>query len=204
MLLGLVDGDRNGEYFNAMLSLGVGGRTLYRKRHLVPFGEYLPFDAWTRPVLDWLQIPMSDFTAGPEQQPLPLLAGYPAGVDICYEDAYASEIRRALPQAAFLVNASNDAWFGESLAPHQHLEIARMRALESGRYLLRATNTGISAVIDQHGALRGVAPQFARATLTENMQPLSGETPFIRWGNAAVVILATALLLIGVLRQRGD
>lgn len=202
VLLGIVDGRRDGDYFNAMLSLGAGGRTHYHKRHLVPFGEYLPFDELIRPLLDWLHIPMSDFAVGAEQQALPTLAGYPAGVDICYEDAYASEILRALPQAAFLVNASNDAWFGDSLAPHQHLEIARMRALESGRYLLRATNTGVSAVIDQHGALRGVAPQFKRAILTEEVVPLQGVTPFVRWGNAGVVALAGLLLLIGVLRQR--
>ncbi|MCB1801274.1 MAG: apolipoprotein N-acyltransferase [Gammaproteobacteria bacterium] len=202
VLLGIVDGRRDGDYFNAMLSLGVGGRTYYHKRHLVPFGEYLPLDKLIRPLLDWLHIPMSDFAVGADQQPLPTLAGYPAGIDICYEDAYATEILRALPQATFLVNASNDAWFGDSLAPHQHLEIARMRALESGRYLLRATNTGISAVIDQHGTLRGVAPQFKRAVLTEQVVPLQGSTPFVRWGNTGVIALAVFLLVIGMLRQR--
>ena len=135
LLLGIVDGDRDGAYFNAMLSLGVSGRDHYHKRHLVPFGEYLPLDRWTRPVLDFLEIPMSDFTSGADVPPLIVLAGQPVGVDICYEDAYANEILRALPRATLLVNASNDAWFGDSLAPHQHLEIARMRALETGRYL---------------------------------------------------------------------
>ena len=202
VLLGIVaDGD-DGDYFNAMLSLGVSGRDHYHKRHLVPFGEYLPFDAWTRPLLDFLQIPMSDFSPGGNGKPLVTLAGYPVGIDICYEDAYGDEIIRALPEAALLINASNDAWFGESLAPHQHLEIARMRAVETGRYLLRATNTGISAIIDQHGALHGTSPQFEKAILTDDIVPLRGTTPFVIWGNAGVLVLAGLMLSFAFWRQR--
>ncbi len=204
VLLGIVDGDPEGDYYNAMLSLGVSGRDRYHKRHLVPFGEYLPFDAWTRPVLDFLRIPMSDFTPGGNGSPLVTLAGHPAGIDICYEDAYGAEIIRALPEAAYLINASNDAWFGDSLAPHQHLEIARMRALESERFLLRATNTGISAIIDPQGRLVATSPQFERATLTDDIRPLAGSTPFVRWGNSVAVGLAILMLLAGVVRrQRG-
>ena len=203
VLLGIVDGDPEGDYFNAMLSLGASGRDHYHKRHLVPFGEYLPFDRWTRPILDFIEIPMSDFKAGGDGRPLVTLAGHPAGIDICYEDAYGAEIIRALPEAAFLVNASNDAWFGDSLAPHQHLEIARMRALETQRFLLRATNTGVSAIIDPQGRLLDVTRQFQKATLTGDIHPLSGATPFVRWGNAGVVVLAVLMLLIGVAPQRG-
>lgn len=203
VLLGVVDGDPDGEYYNAMLSLGASGRDHYHKRHLVPFGEYLPFDAWTRPVLDFLRIPMSDFSPGGNGRPLVTLAGHAAGIDICYEDAYGNEIIRALPEAAFLVNASNDAWFGDSLAPHQHLEIARMRALETERFLLRATNTGISAIIDPRGRLQGTSPQFEKATLTGEVQPLAGATPFVRWGNAAAVTLALLMLFAGMLRRPG-
>jgi apolipoprotein N-acyltransferase len=202
VLLGIVDGDPDGEYFNAMLSLGSSGRDYYHKRHLVPFGEYLPFDELTRPVLDFLDIPMSDFSPGGDRKPLLTLAGYPVGVDICYEDAYGSEIIRALPEAALLINASNDAWFGDSLAPHQHLEIARMRAVEAGRFLLRATNTGISAIIDQQGTVRGKAPQFEQAILSADVLPLRGSTPFAWWGNHALVVLASLLLAVGIWRQR--
>ena len=203
VLLGIVDGDPDGAYYNTMLSLGSSGRGHYHKRHLVPFGEYLPFDAFTRPVLDFLRIPMSDFTSGGDGRPLITLAGHPAGINICYEDAYGNEVVRGLPEAAFLVNASNDAWFGDSLAPHQHLEIARMRAVETRRFLLRATNTGVSAIIDQHGRLRGSSPQFAKATLTDDIIPLRGATPYTLWGNSAVVVLALALLLAAAwLRQR--
>lgn len=201
VLLGIVDGERDGAYFNTMLSLGISGRDRYHKRHLVPFGEYLPFDEWTRPVLDFLDIPMSDFSSGGDVVPLITLAGQPVGINICYEDAYAAEILRALPEAALLINASNDAWFGDSLAPHQHLEIARMRALETSRYLLRATNTGISAIIDQYGGLRGTSPQFEQAVLTDEVVPLVGATPFVRWGNTGVVVLAIILLVSGLAQR---
>ena len=205
VLLGIVAGSDRSEYYNAMMSLGASGRDQYHKRHLVPFGEYLPFDRWTRPVLDFLRIPMSDFTPGGNGKPLITLAGYPVGVDICYEDAYGEEIIRALPEAALLINASNDAWFGDSLAPHQHLEIARMRAIETGRYLLRATNTGISAIIDERGRLRDTSPQFEKAILSDEIMPMSGVTPFAFWGNKAVLALAGLMLAFGLLRQRvGD
>ena len=101
-----------------------------------------------------------------------------------------------------LVNASNDAWFGDSLAPHQHLQIARMRALESGRFLLRATNTGISAIIDARGELRGTAPQFQQAVLTERIQPMQGMTPFARWRDWPLLVAAVLLLgWVGVRRS---
>jgi apolipoprotein N-acyltransferase len=147
---------------------------------------------------------MSDFTPGGNGKPLVTLAGHPVGVNICYEDAYGNEVIRALPEATLLVNASNDAWFGDSLAPHQHLEIARMRALETGRFLLRATNTGISAIIDERGRLLGRSPQFEKAILTHDVQPLRGTTPFARGGNIAVLILALGMLLPAFLRQRAE
>lgn len=202
VVLGIVDGDADGAYFNAMLSLGVSGRDSYHKRHLVPFGEYLPLDRWTRPVLDFLEIPMSDFTAGGDREPVVTVAGQPVGINICYEDAYAKEVIRALPRATLLINASNDAWFGDSLAPHQHLEIARMRSLETSRYLLRATNTGVSAVIDERGKITSRSPQFVPAVLTETVQPLEGVTPFVRWGHAAVVALAALLVVVPLVVAR--
>lgn len=197
VLLGIVADGPDGAYYNAMLSLGISGRDHYYKRQLVPFGEYLPFDRWLRPVLDFIEIPMSDFSPGGDGKPLVTLAGQPVGIDICYEDAYAEEIIRALPEATLLINASNDAWFGDSLAPHQHLEIARMRAVETGRYLLRATNTGISAIIDQRGDLRGVSPQFERAILTDEVTPYRGMTPFARWGHGGAVTVSLLMLIAG-------
>ncbi|HEB95888.1 MAG TPA: apolipoprotein N-acyltransferase [Sedimenticola thiotaurini] len=194
LLLGIAEWDRDrGQYYNSMLALGSGGRASYRKRHLVPFGEYMPLKAWLRPLIDWLQIPMSDFAPGDRSRPpLLTLAGYPAGISICYEDAFGDEVAAGLPTAAFLVNASNDAWFGDSLALPQHLQIARMRALESGRFLLRATNTGISAIIDPDGGLAAVAPAFRRTVLDGRVLPLAGRTPYVRIGDWPLLLLALA------------
>ena len=203
LLIGIPIEEDADRYYNAMLALGASGRDAYYKRHLVPFGEFLPFKPVLGPVLDFLEIPMSDFSAGsPHEPPVLTLAGHPAGISICYEDAFAEEVAQALPAAAFLVNASNDAWFGDSLAPRQHLEIARMRAKETQRYLLRATNTGISAVITPSGGLGAQTRLFERAVLTAEITPLAGATPYVRLGNAAPVGLAVLLIVIGVAAGR--
>jgi len=189
IVLGLpVKDPDNGHYYNAMLSLG-GEPEFYFKRHLVPFGEYLPLKKLLQPLLQWMQIPMSDFAQPTASRPLMQLAGYPAGLSICYEDVFGSEIIQALPEAAFLINASNDGWFGNSLAPHQHLQMARMRALETGRYLIRSTNTGISAFIDEHGRIKVKAPQFEQLVLSSSIIPMHGLTPYARWGDLPLVWL---------------
>ncbi len=196
LLIGIPIWDaESGAYYNAMLSLGQE-RGSYAKRHLVPFGEFMPLKRWLGPLIEWLQIPMSDFTPGDSARPLLRVAGYWAGISICYEDAFGEEVIEALPQAAFLVNASNDAWFGDSLAPSQHLEMARMRALESGRYLLRSTNTGISALIDPQGKIQGFSPEFQRHVLSGEIIPLQGATPYVRVGNWAVVLFS--ILMVGM------
>jgi apolipoprotein N-acyltransferase len=196
LLVGLPVWDKERKrYFNAMVSRG-GIEGSYHKRHLVPLGEYTPLKHLLQPFIDWMEIPMSQFTAGAQEQPLMILAGHPVGISICYEDAFGEEVITALPQAKFLINASNDSWFGDSLAPPQHLQIARMRSLETGRYLLRATNTGISALIAPKGELNSTAPPFEVATLTGYIQPMAGMTPYATVGNYAVVILALLLLLL--------
>ncbi len=183
LLVGIPTGDRRqGPYFNSLMLLD-GTDQRYDKHHLVPFGEYLPLDDLIRPILNFLSIPMSNFARGKPTQP-PLTHGdLRIGVSICYEDAYHQEVRRPLPSANILVNVSDDAWFGDSIAPHQHLQISRMRAREAGRYLLRATNTGISAIIDEFGQVQARSPQFEPYTLTGTAQPLSGATPFVRVGD---------------------
>lgn len=182
-------------YFNGLIQLKAGGLSgQYLKRHLVPFGEFMPLDNLLRPILTWMNIPMSNFTPGADHQPLVKLAGYPAGLSICYEDAFGSEVAEALPNAAFLVNVSNDAWFGDSLAPYQHLEIARMRALETERYLLRSTNTGVSALIDHKGRVVDRSPPFEQHVLTGHVIPKAGATPFVQFGNAAIVSLMLLLI----------
>ena len=186
-----------GRHFNALLSIG-SREDLYAKRHLVPFGEFMPFKAWLGPLVDLFEVPMSDFSRGSAERPLLAVGDRVAGVSICYEDAFPAEVSQALPEAEFLINVSNDAWFGDSLAPHQHLEMARMRALENGRYLLRATNTGISAIIDQHGRVLGTVPSFVRGDFATEVRPYVGATPYVRLGNAPAIGLAAGLVLLGV------
>jgi len=201
LLLGIPYRDRAGDrYYNAMLGLTGSGRAFYFKRHLVPFGEFLPLRSLFGEALRFLHVPMADFSRGPAVQPPLRLAGQPVGVSICYEDVFAVEVRRALPAATLLVNVSNDAWFGDSIAPHQHLQIARMRALETGRMLLRGTNTGISAIIGPRGEVRARAPQFQVAVLHGMVEPRRGATPYVRLGDRPVVVLALLLGLLAAAR----
>jgi apolipoprotein N-acyltransferase len=188
------------QYLNAVISLQQPGQ-FYYKVHLVPFGEYLPLRDWLAQALDFLPVPEADFSAGAPRQPLLTAAGHPFGASICYEVAFGEQLIEALPEAAFLVNVSNDAWFGDSLAPHQHLEMARMRARETERYLLRATNTGISAIIDADGRVLTRTRQSQAETVSAAIEPRAGATPYVRWGNWPVVVLAALLLLI---RRRRD
>lgn len=194
LLVGVPILDREtGRYYNGARVVGRPG-DVYYKRHLVPFGEFLPFEALLRPLLAFMEIPMSNFSAGRERRPIVHVGATPVGVSICYEDAFGREVRQALPEAAYLVNLSNDAWFGDSLAPHQHLQIARMRALETGRPLLRATNTGISALIGPRGGIIAATGAFEEAVLSGRIQPMGGATPFVRMGNGSAVGLMLAAL----------
>lgn len=182
-------------YYNSMLSLGESLH-FYHKRHLVPFGEYAPFGALLRPLVDYFRIPLSDFRRGDAERPLLAVDDHFAGVSICYEDAFGNESIQALPDAAYLINVSNDAWFGDSLAPHQHLQIARMRAMESRRYMLRATNTGISAFIDHHGRLLQQTNWGETAVLHGWVPLRSGMTPYAYVSDWLMLFLTVGTLLM--------
>jgi len=187
---------------NSVISLGTSDGT-YDKRQLVPFGENFEFlPQWVKDLLRDADLPYSSFTPGAREQRLLRAAGYPVGTSICYEDAYPSEIMLALPQAAFLVNVSNDGWFGDSIALPQHLEIARMRAIEAGRWLLRATNTGLTAIVDDRGGLVAVAPPDQVAVLKGEIQPLAGATPVTRWGDTPVAVFGLLAVLGFAWRSR--
>jgi len=185
-----------GAYYNALLALG-GREQWYDKRRLVPFGEFFPVPAQVRDWLRLMNLPYSDFAAGPDDQPPLAAAGEMLAPTICYEDAYASEQLHIARAATLLVNVSNDAWFGDSTAPHQHLDISRMRALETGRPMLRATNDGVTALIAHDGSLLGTLPQFRAAVLTGTVEPRVGLTPYLRLGNWPVLAILIASLALG-------
>ncbi|ORU89706.1 MAG: apolipoprotein N-acyltransferase [Cycloclasticus sp. symbiont of Poecilosclerida sp. M] len=181
-------------YFNGLLSVRQP-KEIYFKRHLVPLGEYMPLKPLSTIILKFLNIPLSDFNAGADEQPLLQAAGYPFASSICYEDVFQITSLDGLPEAAYLVNVSNDTWFGDTIAPFQHLEMARMRALESGRYLLRSTNTGLTAIVGPKGELLKQAPMFKRFALTGSLTPMKGATPFVAGGWWLVLALNFVVLL---------
>jgi apolipoprotein N-acyltransferase len=187
-------------YYNSVVSLGTSPIQRYDKAHLVPFGEFVPYGFhW---IVNSVAIPMSDFSLGTDN-PKPLdLAGQKVAPNICWEDAFGEEIIRQLPEATLLVNVSNVAWFGDSLAPSQHLQISRMRAIETGRTMLRATNTGMTAIVDPHGRVVGRLPQFTEGILSGEAQGYTGATPYVRWGNPPIVVACFALVIALVLHRR--
>ena len=194
LILGVPLLDEDGvRYYTTMMSLG-SNHGFYRKRHLVPFGEFLPLEGMLRGVIRFFDMPMSSFSPGPGKQPLLLVAGNRVAASVCYEDAFGEEVIDFLPEASMLVNGSNNAWYGDSLAPHQHLQISRMRALETGRPMLRVTTNGISALIDEKGKIQLRSGQFRTEMLSDSVQPMQGATPYVRWGNWPVVMLLLALV----------
>ncbi len=188
-------------YYNTAISLGVEPVQQYRKVHLVPFGEYMPL----RSALAWfyanLTIPMSDFSKGDADQPLIKVNGQTLGISICYEDAFARDVHRTLPDATLLVNISNDAWFGKSAAAEQHLQLAQMRAIEFARPMLRANNTGITAVIDEKGRVTQRLESFTPGILETTIQGRKGYTPYMVWGDLPILLMCLAGMGIGAARR---
>ncbi len=205
ILTGLPTGSVNGDYYNSVISLGSAPSQRYHKVHLVPFGEYIPLKAVWGWIIQVLHIPLSDFARGDRNQTPLAIGGQRVAANICYEDVFGEEIIRQLPAASVLVNVSNLAWFGDSLAPWQHAQMSQMRALETGRMMLRATNTGLTAIIDEKGRILASLPPFTSGSLTGSIQGYAGSTPYVRWGNAPVIVLwallGIGLLLIGLKRR---
>ncbi len=192
LLLGIFVKNEQNRTLNAAISINGG---IYYKRHLVPLGEYVPFRFLIEFFNRFVDIPMSDIITGPDQQALLMVDGIPLGLNICFEQVFSRNIIRDLPEAKLLVNMSNDAWFEDSHQPHQHHVIARTRALETGRYMIRSTSTGITSLIGPHGEVIKQLPQFEIAVLNGEVQPLSGATPFVRWGDGLIVGLCSLFLL---------
>ncbi|HEY8084741.1 MAG TPA: apolipoprotein N-acyltransferase [Methylophilaceae bacterium] len=200
ILFGAVEQENN-DYYNSIVSVGSAPTQVYRKSHLVPFGEFIPLKGifgWI--YRDWLNIPLTDMSRGDIHQKPLNVAGQRVAVNICYEDVFGEEIIRQLPQATLLVNVSNDAWYGESLAADQHLQMSQTRAMETARMVLRSTNTGATAVINREGRVVAQLPHFTTAVLTAQAQGYTGATPYTRWGNWPII--SFILIGLGILWSR--
>ncbi|MDX9885850.1 apolipoprotein N-acyltransferase [Thauera sp.] len=199
LVMGVFRRDEAGHIYNAAVSLGSAPAQHYAKQHLVPFGEYSP------PLFGWFyklaQIPMSDQTRGAPEQPPMRFGDQQVALNICYEDLFGAELIRVLPAATLLLNISNLAWYGDSLAQPQHLQIARVRALETGRPMLRSTNTGMTALVQPDGSVTGVLAEFERGVLRVEAQGYSGLTPYARWGDWLALGLALLILMAVFLRR---
>jgi apolipoprotein N-acyltransferase len=192
LMLGVVRADDAGtHYYNSILALG-DTVSWYDKHHLVPFAEFFPVPGFVRSWLRLMSLPYADFDQGAAEPPPLAVAGLNIAPTICYEDAYGSSRLHVLRTADVLVNVTNDAWFGHSTARHQHFQIARMRAIESGRYLVRAANDGISGIIGPAGEIVARAPEFTPTVLRAQIVPRLGMPPYARMGNYAIVMLALA------------
>ena len=200
-----VEFDRQGEpkYFNSIFATG-DGEGIYHKEKLVPFGEYIPFDKYLRGLLPFLDLPMSGFTRGGFDQNHLRAGNLKVAPYICYEILYPDFVAKTSKDADLLVTISNDAWFGRSIGPQQHFEMARMRALELGKPLLRATNNGITAHINKKGKIVAQAPSDKLHILESSVQRNQGTTPFAIWGSVPVLAFCLLLIACGLLFSLSD
>lgn len=204
IILGLpVLDEINDEYFSSLLAIN-NETQFYHKNHLVPFGEYLPFSSILRGLITFFDLPMSGFTPGQYNQKLLTAAGQKIAPTICYEDAFGEDLIRFLPEATLLLNASNNAWYGDSFAPHQHLQISQMRALETGRDMMRVTTNGVSALINHKGEIVSRSPQFKSYVVTDFVQPRIGSTPYVRWSNSLIILIMLLGLIGSIIYSRNN
>ncbi len=185
---------------NSVLAISADDRELYSKRHLVPFGEYIPLLKYIRWMGNW--IPHSNITAGKKENGTLQVLGQTAQMSICYEDAFGTEIIASLPEATLLINVTHDGWFSGSLQPAQHMQIARMRSLETGRYMVRATTTGPAGIINEKGKVLATAKQYSNKIITHDVQAYTGATPYVRWGNWLIVTILLVIIVSGIVLQR--
>ena len=186
---------------NSVLAITADNRSIYSKRHLVPFGEYTPLLKYLRWLQNWIQLPYDNVAKGVNNGVLKI-NDYVAQMTICYEGAFGAEMIAGLPEAGLLINVTHDGWFTGSFEPYQHMQIARMRSLEMGRYMVRSTTNGPAGIIDEKGRVLATAPIYSQSIITHQVQPMKGSTPYIRWGNWLIVLLMSLILGLGILFKR--
>ncbi len=203
ILVGIFAEPEPHQYYNSVFSFGHSPSQIYHKVHLVPFGEFIPLSPILKPLINSvLKIPLDDQQSGSLPQPPMRVAGQQVAVDICYEDVFGDQIVKSLPQATILANLTNDAWFGTSIGPEQHLQMAQTRSLETGRPMLRATNTGVTAIIDATGHIINRAPREEIFVLNGEIHGYQGNTPFDIFGNSAIVSLCIIILILTKYKRR--
>ncbi|MBX9587453.1 MAG: apolipoprotein N-acyltransferase [Gammaproteobacteria bacterium] len=191
-----------GEYFyNAVLLIGESNGHYY-KRHLVPFGEYVPLKKWVNPLLVSLNIPMSDFSSGPKHQPLLTVKNIPIATYVCYEIVEPDEVRRTLDNAELIVTITDDSWFDDSIASDQHLQMARMRSLENGLPQLFLSSRGESAIINSRGKITHSLPEHQEGVITATVSTVHGQTPWRKFGSYIILTLAFLAVLFSLLRSK--
>lgn len=201
----LYDDEKPRTYYNAITGLG-NASGLYFKKRLVPFGEYVPLENLLRGLIRFFDLPNSIIQAGPWEQEILQLGDYKISPSICYEIVYPDLVSDMAKDAQLLITISNDAWFGDSIGPKQHFQMAQMRALENHRYVIRSTNTGISGFIDPLGQVSLLGKQFNRESISHSVGLISGYTPYMWWGNFPVLFFAFSISILScfplVLRQQ--
>jgi len=195
-----VTGIERKHYFNSAIGIGQASGE-YHKQRMVPFGEYVPFSSILRPLLGFFNLPMSILEAGDTPNSPLMYLGHSLGTLICYEIAYPAMARDSAQKNSVLLTLSNDAWFGLSFGPYQHLQIARTRAMETGRPVIRATQDGVSAIIDPKGHIQVKADKLKRATIRQMVQPTSGNTPYLIAGHLWIILLASTFLMYAYLKK---
>jgi len=195
VITGIPSRDNQGRY-NSIEALGAGSG-IYHKQKLVPFGEYIPFDSWLRGVIGFFDLPMSQFTPGPANQAPLVMGDIAIAPFICYEMVYPDFVAAGSKSSQLLVTISNDTWFGDSIGPWQHFQMARFRGVELGRDIIRGTNDGVSAIISANGNIVSTAPQFTQAVISGEVQPRSGDTPYAISGSLPILIFSLISLLLG-------
>jgi len=195
----------NDKYYNTALMLG-NGQGKYYKQRLVPFGEYVPFEAMLRGIIGFFDLPMSSFSKGPQGQNLLNTSDWQIAMVLCYEIIFQDVVHNQLQDAELMVNLSNDAWFGDSIGPYQHLAITRMRAVENGIPIIRATNDGISAFIDHKGNVTHSMGKFKKGVLTTEITAVSGYTPYRQlgpvWSYVIILLIPGVILLMLLIKNR--
>lgn len=188
-------------YYNGILAMGLGeGR--YYKQKLVPFGEYVPFDSALRGLIRFFDLPMSAFSPGHSRQEKLRIPNAVITAYICYEVVYPDFAAQQAKDSGLLITISNDTWFGKSIGPEQHFQMARMRSLETGRYMIRATNDGISALIDDKGRVAESIERFKPGVLRGTAEVMTGNTPFMVFGSWPVLFLSLLMMVVSVLSAR--